>query len=72
MLMLSVGRCRIPELLSSRKMTQQELADRTGIAKSTISAYCVGRRILMPLVNALLIADVLNCEPRDLYEWHRN
>lgn len=72
MIKLKIGRCRIPELLNARQMTQQDLVERTGIAKATISAYCTGRRKFMPLVNAIVISDVLECDPRDLFEWHRN
>lgn len=66
---LTIGRCLIPDLLNARGRTQQDLAVRTGISESTISAYCTKYRVKMPLVTAVIIADDLGIEPRDLYEW---
>jgi transcriptional regulator with XRE-family HTH domain len=65
-----IGRCRIPHLLRERGWTQQELANRTGLDKRTISFYCTNARKRMTLFNAVIIADVLGVDnPRDLYEW---
>ncbi|WP_171681331.1 helix-turn-helix domain-containing protein [Paenibacillus planticolens] len=66
---VTIGRCRIPEFLNARGWSQQDLVDRTGISKGTISAYCTEYRTRMHLLNAVLIADALGVEPRDLYEW---
>jgi putative transcriptional regulator len=65
----TIGRCLIPDLLNKRGWTQQDLVDRTGISKGTISAYCTEYRTRMLLLNAVIIADALGVEPRDLYEW---
>ncbi|NHN31182.1 helix-turn-helix transcriptional regulator [Paenibacillus sp. S3N08] len=62
-------RCLIPSLLEERKMTQQQLIERTGIAKSTISAYSRFHRKAMTLQSAIVIAEVFGVHPRDLYEW---
>lgn len=64
-----IGRCRIVEMLSERGWTQQDLADRSGYSKQTVSFYATMRRKRMPLDIAVSFADVLGCSPRDLYEW---
>lgn len=67
---VTIGRCRIPQYLRNLGWTQQELANRTGLDKRTISYYCTNARTKMTLHNAVIIADVLGVEnPRDLYEW---
>lgn len=66
---LVIGRCLIPRLLTYRNWTQQDLADRIGVDKRTISFYCTGARKKMPLYLGVLIADALEVSPRDLYEW---
>jgi transcriptional regulator with XRE-family HTH domain len=68
---ITAKRCLIPLLLEKRGLTQQHLVDTTGLSKSTISAYCTFRRKTMSLPNALIISEVLRCDPRDLYEWDR-
>lgn len=51
-------------LLDENHMTQQDLADATGISKGTISRYL--NRQCMPSVNALVnIADVFPCAEID-------
>ncbi|WP_438449488.1 helix-turn-helix domain-containing protein [Gorillibacterium sp. sgz5001074] len=62
------GRCRLPELLRQSKMTQQDLADRTGYPKSNISDW-IARRKKMSFTTAMSVSRVLNCHPEDLYEW---
>lgn len=53
------------ELLRQSHMTQQELADRTGISKGTISRYLNAQ--CMPSVNALVnIAHEFPCA--DIYD----
>lgn len=64
-----IGRCRIPELLRTHGWTQQDLSERTGIDKRTISFYCTNRRKKMPLIIAVKIANSFDCDPRELYEW---
>lgn len=52
-------------LLEEQWMSQQELADATGISKSTISRYI--NKQCMPSVAALVnIAYALNCEIDDI------
>lgn len=52
-------------------MTQQELSEKTGMAKTQISDYINNRRI-MSIKNAKRIAYVLKCHIDDLYEWKRS
>jgi transcriptional regulator with XRE-family HTH domain len=66
---ITIGRCLIPRLLQQRGWTQQDLADRTGVDKRTISYYCTNTRKKMPLYLAVTLADVLEVSPRDLFEW---
>lgn len=69
--LLEVGRCLISDRLRERHMTQQELADLSGISKSQISDY-ISKRVIMSLKNAKRIAIVLKCHIDDLYEWKRS
>lgn len=48
-------------------MSQQELADRVGKTKQTISRY-VNNQSIMSYETALTIAAELDCEMSDLYE----
>lgn len=55
----------LKSLLEEQWMSQQELADATGISKSTISRYI--NKQCMPSVAALVnIAYALNCEIDDI------
>ncbi|AXN39813.1 helix-turn-helix transcriptional regulator [Peribacillus butanolivorans] len=63
-----VKRCLLRELRESRGLTQQQLADRVGMSKSTISDYENLRNIML-VSTAKVIADELNCRIDDLYEW---
>lgn len=55
----------LKSLLEEQWMSQQELADATGISKSTISKYI--HKQCMPSVAALVnIAYALNCEIDDI------
>jgi len=49
-------------------MSQQELAERLGVARQQIHSYTSGKR-LMTLPIARNIAHVLHCDINDLYEW---
>lgn len=65
-----IGRCRIKELLDERGMTQQELADKTGMSKSFINDKVRNRGSHgMWIDSAKKIATVLDCTIDDLYEW---
>lgn len=49
-------------------MTQADLVEKTGIAKSQISEY-ISNKSVMSLNTAKVISLALNCSIDDLYEW---
>lgn len=61
-------RCRIPEILESRGLTQIIFADRIGFTKQRLNAYCTMRRI-MSIQTAKFVAAQLKVRIEDLYEW---
>lgn len=68
MIRIEVGRCLLKPILKEKYMTQQDLADRTGMSKQEISAYANNRR-RMSLKSAKMIAIALKIHIDDLYEW---
>ncbi|RYI30522.1 XRE family transcriptional regulator [Bacillus infantis] len=63
-----VGKCLLLKLLNRRYMTQVDLSEKTGISKQQINEYISNNR-LMTIYNAKLIAEALDCNIDDLYEW---
>lgn len=63
----AVGRCLLKNHLRRKRMSQQELADRVGKTKQTISRY-VKNQTVMSYETALNIAAALDCAMEDLYE----
>ncbi|MCP1159333.1 helix-turn-helix domain-containing protein [Bacillus infantis] len=63
-----VGKCLLLNLLNKRYMTQVDLSEKTGISKQQINEYISINR-LMTIYNAKLIAEALDCNIDDLYEW---
>lgn len=55
----------LKEICNDKKVTSQELADRTGIPKRTIDEYR-SRRKEPSLSNGLKIADALGVDPHEL------
>lgn len=53
------------EICKEKKVTSQELADKTGISKRTIDEYRQ-RRKEPSLSNGIKLADALGVDPRDL------
>ncbi|MCU6709303.1 helix-turn-helix transcriptional regulator [Paenibacillus sp. J5C_2022] len=62
-------RCAIPDLLEKYGWTQRQLAEKSGVDEREISFYTTGRRMRMSLATAVMLADALNVNPRELYEW---
>ncbi|WP_028392758.1 helix-turn-helix transcriptional regulator [Bacillus cihuensis] len=62
-----VGKCLLRYHLTRNRMTQQELADRIGVTKQTISKYVHNSQV-MSYQTALNISKVLDCQMEDLYE----
>ncbi len=57
----------IKRLCGEKKMTQKELAEKTGIASVSVSRYCIGARI--PNATTLYsMARALECTMEDLME----
>jgi transcriptional regulator with XRE-family HTH domain len=56
------------DILHTVNMSQTELANRSGISRQMIVKYISGSAP-MPLEKAKTIAQVLNCNMEDLYEW---
>lgn len=67
-----VGKCLLRERLKLAEMTQQDLADRTGITRQQMSDYSTNRRV-MSLRTAYLISRALSSvvptKIEDLYDW---
>ncbi|MGM9987365.1 MAG: helix-turn-helix transcriptional regulator [Bacillaceae bacterium] len=68
MIQVTVGRCLLKPILKNKYMTQQNLADLTGMSKQEINTYANDRR-KMSLKTAKIIAVALNLHIDDLYEW---
>ena len=63
-----IGNCLLSHLLMDHRMSQDDLAVKTGIHKAQISEYVLNKRH-MHLNSARIIAQALNCYIDDLYEW---
>ena len=59
---------KVKVMLAMRDMTQKELAERTGIRPTTISAICTGSIKHLPVEALDKICAVLECQPADLME----
>ena len=66
--MYTVGRCKIRDWRKKYDMTQNDLADQSGVSQSTISKYENGE-YRPDLKNLKNIAASFNCHIDDLYEW---
>jgi transcriptional regulator with XRE-family HTH domain len=66
--LLEPSKCLLASRLKKVDLTQEQLAEITGIPKSQISEYANFRHT-MSLKTAKTIAHVLNCNIDDLYEW---
>lgn len=59
---------RLKVQLAMNDMNQKELAEKTGIRPSTISAICTGSIKEMPVGVLDKICTILKCQPGDLME----
>lgn len=62
-----VGKCLLRYHLTRNRMSQQELAEHSGLTKQTISRY-INNAHIMSYETALNIAKILDCQMEDLYE----
>ncbi|KMK75414.1 helix-turn-helix domain-containing protein [Alkalihalobacillus pseudalcaliphilus] len=63
-----IKRCRLPELMQKKKLTQADLVVLTGWHKSSINRWRSGE-VKMTLPVAKVFAEILGCRIEDLYEW---
>lgn len=63
-----VGRCLLKQVLKEKKMSQQELADKSAISRQRISDYA-NDRIKMSVETLKTVSVILRCDMHDLYEW---
>jgi transcriptional regulator with XRE-family HTH domain len=66
------GNCLLRERLKLAGMTQQELANRTGITRQQISDYSTNRRVMTLRIARILaqgLSSVLSTSIDDLYDW---
>lgn len=66
--MFDVGRCRLNEILKSKKMSQVELADKLGMKKQQINSYA-NNETIMSFKTAKNISYQLNVQMEDLYDF---
>ena len=59
---------RTKVLLAMNDMNQKELAEKTGVRPSTISAMCTGAAKHIPVDVLDKICTVLHCQPGELIE----
>lgn len=62
-----VGKCLLHIHLRRKRWSQQDLADRVGKTKQTISRY-INNQSIMSYETAVNIASALDCDMEDLYE----
>lgn len=60
---------RTKVLLAMNDMNQKDLAEKTGVRPSTISALCTGAAKHIPVDVLDKICEALNCQPGDLMEY---
>ncbi len=60
---------RVRVQLAIKEMNQKDLAEKTGIRPSTISAICTGTVKHLPIEALDKICAVLECQPNDLMEY---
>ena len=65
--MFKVGKCRLNIILKQKNMTQVELADKVGMSKQQINAYCRNESI-MSIKTLMNISHVLGISMDEVYE----
>lgn len=63
---------RTKVLLAMNDMNQKDLAEKTGVRPSTISALCTGAAKHVPVDVLDKMCEALNCQPGDLMEYIPN
>ncbi len=57
---------RLKQIIEVKGMTQAELAEKTSIRPSTISALCTGAAISLKFSQLEVICNVLKCDVSDI------
>lgn len=58
--------------LAENKMTQKDLAEKTGISKNTIGAYCNETNKHIVKEHLDIFCTIFNCSVEDLIEYIKN
>ncbi|WP_430161341.1 helix-turn-helix transcriptional regulator [Paenibacillus algorifonticola] len=66
---VQTGVCLIPQLRQKRRLTQEQLAEYTGINRTRLSRLETKLRDDMTLTEAQALSKVLKCSKDDLYTW---
>jgi len=66
---VNVIKFRLKVRLAMEDMNQKELAEKTGIRPSTVSAICTGTVKHLPIEALNKICATLHCQPADLMEF---
>ncbi|MEC0384290.1 helix-turn-helix transcriptional regulator [Bacillus velezensis] len=69
MIKVEIGQCLIPELCRKKDITINELAEITGIKKQQLSDYNRMKKVEMTIRTAKRIAEALDCNVEDPYEF---
>ena len=67
--MVNVIKFRLKVRLAMEDMNQKELAEKTGIRPSTVSAICTGTVKHLPIEALNKICATLHCQPADVMEF---
>jgi DNA-binding XRE family transcriptional regulator len=67
---IELGPCLLEQRLAERGMSKEKLAAELRIRPERIVDYIDNKR-MMPLKTAIAIADIVECNVRDLYELRR-
>ena len=57
---------RLREIREAARMTQQELADKSGVSRATIANIEIGKQVNIMTGTLLNLADALGVEAKDL------
>lgn len=60
---------KVSDLLGKHKMTQRELADKTGIRPATISALYHETIKRIEIEQIAKLCEVFNCQPGDIFSY---
>lgn len=59
--------CKLQDFLDARGMTQQQLAEKTGLAISTIGLYCRNQINRIDVLTAEVLCEEFQCDMCELF-----